>query len=50
MIVHFQLTWEVKKLKSFYGEPMDTAKLAEDVFKALKTGGFNVERFQMNGI
>ena len=32
-----------------YGEPRDTAKLADDVYRALTKGGFHVERFQMNG-
>ena len=32
-----------------YGEPRDTAKLADDVYRALTKGGFNVERFQMSG-
>lgn len=46
---YFQLSWKEEKLKMVYGEPRDTAKLADDVYRALTKGGFNVERFQMSG-
>ena len=48
--VHFDLMWKEKNLNKIYGrEPRDIAKLADDVYRALKDGGLVTKQFVVHG-